>query len=156
VATIPGPDWHAACRHQPVRPNERFCPARGQFAAKFALRCDESTKLGLALNAPVAELIREARALGARVIIVEMPMSPDHRRSFYRLAAWNRYRHLLEQLVEASGAECVSACDWIQQSTEFADNLHLSPAGATDFSRRLALRTLNHAPPAHSVCTRYR
>ena len=40
--------------------------------------------------------------------------------------------------VEAAGVEYVSASDWIQDPAEFADNLHLSPAGAADFSRRLA------------------
>jgi hypothetical protein len=116
-----------------------FSLLEASSSAAFARRCEESSRLGVRLNAPVAEMIQEARTRAAQVVIVEMPMSPYHRETFYRLAAWSRYRQRLQQLVEAAGVEYVSASDWIQDPAEFADNLHLSPAGAADFSRRLAL-----------------
>lgn len=124
-----------------------FSLLEASSSAAFAGQCKNASRPSVGLNAPLVEIIREARARTAKVVIVEMPMSPYHRETFYRLAAWNRYRQRLRQLVEASGAEYVSAGDWIQDRAEFADNLHLSPAGAAYFSRRLALYL---AHPPHS------
>lgn len=108
-------------------------------SAAFARQCEESSKPAVGLQAPIAEIIRESRARGAKVVFVEMPMSPYHRETFYRLASWDRYRQKLRGLIDDAGAEYVSASDWIQNPDEFADNLHLAPAGAEDFSRHLAL-----------------
>ncbi|HKV54979.1 MAG TPA: SGNH/GDSL hydrolase family protein [Candidatus Binataceae bacterium] len=109
----------------------------------FAASCENWYKSGAGLNEPVSEMIRESHAHGAAVVIVEMPMAPYHRRQFYSLAEWDRYRQKVRKLVQEAGAEYISASDWISDPRDFADHLHLRATGAGDFSRELALYLRN-------------
>ena len=106
----------------------------------FVSECEHWSGVGDGLNKPALEIIREAEARGAKVVIVEMPMHPFHQQHFYALDAWHRYRNSLRTLVERNGAEYISASGWITDPGEFADHLHLTPRGAEEFSRRLALQ----------------
>jgi hypothetical protein len=104
----------------------------------FASQCERLTEQNAGLSQPIVQMIDAAHARGAQVVIVEMPMHPYHRSQFYALDAWDKYRDHLRKLVEAQHATYVSAADWIEPANEFADHLHLTPAGAQDFSRQLA------------------
>ena len=106
----------------------------------FASQCERLTEQNAGLSQPIVEMIAAAHARGAQVVIVEMPMHPYHRSHFYALGAWDKYRDHLRKLVEAQHATYLSAADWIAESNEFADHLHLSASGAQDFSRRLGLK----------------
>ncbi len=90
------------------------------------------------LSRPIVQLIADARAHGARVVIVEMPLPPKHQQEFYSLPAWQEYRKYVADRVRDSGADYVQASDWITNPSEFSDPLHMTAAGATEFSRRLA------------------
>jgi hypothetical protein len=104
----------------------------------FASQCERAQNA--VLSQPVLEIIADAHARGAHVVIVEMPMHPYHQSHFYALGAWDKYRDHLRQLVEAQHATYLSASDWIEDENEFADHLHLAPSGAKDFSARLAAK----------------
>jgi hypothetical protein len=115
-----------------------FALLEARSPADFASQCAQAQNAGL--SKPVLEMIADARARGAQVVIVEMPMHPYHQSHFYALSAWDKYREHLRKLVEAQHATYLNAADWIEQSNEFADHLHLAPSGAKDFSARLAVK----------------
>jgi len=104
----------------------------------FAAQCEAGQKADL--SQPILQMIADAHAHGAQVVIVEMPMHPYHQTHFYALPAWDQYRDHLRKLVAAQHATYLNAADWIQDPDEFADHLHLAPSGAKDFSRRLAVK----------------
>jgi hypothetical protein len=87
---------------------------------------------------PVADLIQLARAHGAKVYVVEMPMPSAHRRKFYETSAWNEVRENTRHAIEQLGAVYVRGSDWIGDDAMFVDNLHLSSEGSRLFTRRLA------------------
>ena len=115
-----------------------FSLLEARSPAEFLSQCELGQKAGL--SQPVLEIIADAHARGAQVVIVEMPVHPYHRSHFYALGAWEKYRDHLLKLVEAQNATYLNAADWIDGASEFADHLHLTPAGAQDFSRQLAVK----------------
>jgi hypothetical protein len=106
--------------------------------AEFEAECRLAIDGAHGLSRPIIQLIADARARGARVVIVEMPLPPAHQREFYSLPAWQEYRKYVEDRVRDSGADYIQASDWINDPSEFSDPLHMTAAGATEFSRRLA------------------
>jgi hypothetical protein len=104
----------------------------------FAAACDRWSEPTAGLSAPILEIVRESQAHGAKVVFVEMPMHPFHQRTYYDLPQWGRYRDKLRALIAQTGSTYISASDWIENPAEFADHLHLGPAGAKYFSGRLA------------------
>jgi hypothetical protein len=115
-----------------------FALLEARSPADFASQCTQAQNAGL--SKPVLEMIADAHARGAQVVIVEMPMHPYHQSHFYALGAWDKYREHLRKLVEAQHATYLNAADWIEDANEFADHLHLAPSGAKDFSARLAVK----------------
>jgi len=115
-----------------------FALLEARSPADFASQCERGQKTRL--SQPVVEMIADAHARGAQVVIVEMPMHPYHQSHFYALASWDKYRDHLRKLVEAQQATYLNADDWIEDQNEFADHLHLAPSGAKDFTARLAVR----------------
>jgi hypothetical protein len=115
-----------------------FALLEARSPADFASRCDRLTRENAELSEPVVEMITDAHARGAQVVIVDMPTHPYHQSHFYALGAWDKYRDHVRKLVEAQHATYLNAADWIEDANEFADHLHLTPSGAQDFSRRLA------------------
>ena len=113
-----------------------FALLEAHSPADFASQCELGQKAGL--SQPVLQMIADAHARGAQVVIVEMPMHPYHQSHFYALDAWGKYRDHLQKLVEAQHATYLNAADWIGDPNEFADHLHLTSSGARDFSRKLA------------------
>ncbi|HUL15990.1 MAG TPA: hypothetical protein VLV88_08335 [Terriglobales bacterium] len=102
---------------------------------EFAHHCDSALSAGLA--SPVEELLRQAHAAAIPVVVIEMPMSPFHRRAFYSSPSWPAYVSHLRSLLAPYDASFVDASDWITDGSLFADNLHLSASGGQEFSRRL-------------------
>lgn len=106
--------------------------------ADFEKECRLAIDGARGLSRPIVQLIADARAHGARVVIVEMPLPPAHRREFYALPAWQEYSRYIAARVRDCGADYVQASDWITNPSEFADPLHMTESGAIEFSRRLA------------------
>jgi hypothetical protein len=115
-----------------------FALLEARSPTDFTSQCERAQNAGL--SQPVLEMIADAHARGAQVVIVEMPMHPYHQSHFYALGAWDKYRDHLRKLIEAQHATYLSAADWIEDANKFADHLHLAPSGAKDFSARLAAK----------------
>jgi len=89
------------------------------------------------LNAPVSEIIREARQQGIHVVFVVMPLPPKHVLSFYDTTAWASYQQHIQLLLAAQNVAYLDASRWIPDASRFGDALHLTAQGAEEFSRRL-------------------
>jgi hypothetical protein len=89
------------------------------------------------LNAPVAEIIREAQQQGIKVVFVVMPLPPRHLAAFYDSGGWSTYQRHIRRLLAAQNVTYLDASRWIPDRANFGDALHLTPAGAAGFSRRL-------------------
>ena len=86
----------------------------------------------------VREIALQAEAAGAKVYFVEMPMPPDHVQMFYDQPQWSAgYRVHLQQMLGGLGAAYIDASHWMPDEDSFQDPLHLTYAGAQEFSRRL-------------------
>ena len=109
----------------------------------FVEACQKVIQAGDFLAAPVQEMLREAREHGAKVIVVEMPMHPDHVRRFYSEPVWRTFRARTRAAVESAGAAYLDASAWIPDGHLFADPLHLSKEGGIQFSRLLARRLID-------------
>jgi hypothetical protein len=91
------------------------------------------------LSAPVLDIIRQARAAGSSVFLVRMPLPKGRREYFAVDDSWEKYQRHIQNLAEAEGATLVDAIDWFSDDGKyFVDNLHLTAAGAAEFSSRLA------------------
>jgi len=86
----------------------------------------------------VHAIIDQGRAAGMKVIFVEMPLPPEHVRSFYDTQAWGGYRSHVRSMLEAEGAQFIDASHMMPQDSMFADPLHMTYAASKDFSRRFA------------------
>ena len=86
----------------------------------------------------IREIALQAEAAGAKVYFVEMPMPPDHVHMFYDQLQWSGgYREHLRQMVGELGASYIDASHWMPDVNSFEDPLHLTYAGAQEFSRQL-------------------
>jgi hypothetical protein len=103
--------------------------------AEFVRKCDVGTQEDL--SEPVHELIQEAKEARIKVVFVEMPMTPRHLRFFYDTRAWEQYRAHLSSLLAQQGVIYIDASRWMAGEQMFADPLHLTEAGAAQFSERL-------------------
>jgi hypothetical protein len=117
---------------------EDFAALEAEDVAAFAAACRAAAAGRVGFNPPVAELVQLARDRHAGLVVVEMPMTASHRRRFYETPEWAQYRAHVTALVRAAGGGYVDAADWVPDD-EFVDPLHLSPAGASRFTRRLSL-----------------
>jgi hypothetical protein len=107
-------------------------------AQAFFLACQQVIQSGGFLSAPVQTLIQQAQDHGAKVIVVEMPMHPLHLKQFYDQPIWEQFRNGTRAAVERAGATYLNASTWIPDDQLFDDHLHLSSAGANQFSQLLA------------------
>ena len=104
-------------------------------ASRFASDCASANTRSL--NIAVNEMIRESSERGIRVVFVEMPMHPYHVRTFYDLPEWKEYTAGVRISLASQNVEFIDASSWIASEQDFADHLHLSPRGASEFSERL-------------------
>jgi len=91
------------------------------------------------LLAAVRDLFETVRDARAELIVIEAPMTSSHRRRFYDTPEWEAYRAYVRSETERFGGRFVDASDWMVDAA-FEDAVHLSAAGATTFTTRLALR----------------
>lgn len=110
--------------------------------AQFEKECLAASQASL--NMPVAEIIRESRERGIRVVFILMPLPPNHVREFYDAPAWSVYQQHIRQLLAQQNVNFVDASRWIPDGDGFGDALHLSQKGAEQFSRRLAGALADH------------
>ena len=115
-----------------------FALLEASSAAEFSAQCDAAASQELI--APVREITRQGRQAGADVVVVEMPMPPEHLRTFYETPAWERYAAHVRSLVVAEGGNFLDASNWERDASMFADHLHLTEEGAMRFSQTLGQR----------------
>jgi hypothetical protein len=105
---------------------------------RFSRACADVIQSGAYLTKPVEALFRQAAAHGVQVVVVEMPMHPNHRREFYSQPIWAEFRSKTRRAVEVLGARYLNASDWVPEAESFADPVHLGEKGGKVFSRKLA------------------
>lgn len=118
--------------------NHNFAELEAPLPAVFTQHCHDAIEKKEPLSAPVQEIIRETRASGARIVIVEMPLPPSHVHKFYDLPDWAAYETYVRGMATAQGAEFIDASQWMPDGSDFQDILHLSKLGAAQFSTKLA------------------
>jgi hypothetical protein len=105
-------------------------------APEFIAECGRASRNPLIPS--VREIALQAEAAGAAVYFVEMPMPPDHVHMFYDQPQWSTgYRLHLQQMLGGLGANYIDASHWMPDEDSFDDPLHLTYAGAQEFSRHL-------------------
>lgn len=112
---------------------------------EFEQRCAKASQGEL--NAPVSEIIREARQQGIHIVFVVMPLPPRHVQTFYDTAAWSAYQQHIQDLLAAQDVAYLDASRWILDASKFGDALHLTHQGAEEFSHRLGVLCSNLADP---------
>lgn len=115
-----------------------FTALEPKNVAAFAQRCDAVIRQKQSFSPPVQAIIDRARAYGAKVFFVEMPVSPKHRQKFYSLPEWAALRAHLQGLAAQQGVIYLTASDWVDEAGNFEDTIHLSEQGARAFSAKLA------------------
>ncbi len=117
---------------------------------QFAERCQNVIRSGDFISPALQELFKEAQSHGSRVTVVEMPMTPFHRKQFYDQPVWGEFRAQTRAAVERAGAAYIDAGSWIPDDSDFQDHLHLSRLGAERFSRKLAEHMLERGNASRS------
>ena len=102
---------------------------------EFVEHCERAANAPL--NAPVAEIIRQAHEKRMNVVFIAMPLPPRHLQLFYDTPDWRAYQQHVQNLLASENVRYLDASRWIPDPAKFADALHLSEAGAQEFSRRL-------------------
>jgi hypothetical protein len=115
-----------------------FSVMEARDVPSFVQRCDAIVRARKGFSAPIQAMIDLAHQHGAKFYLVEMPMSPRHRQTFYALPVWAETRAYLQSLAEQQHATYIAASDWIPDGTNFQDAMHLNEQGARAFSARLA------------------
>ncbi|WP_439625379.1 hypothetical protein [Gemmata sp.] len=110
--------------------------------ADFATSCRRVVQERQPLTPAIAAILGRAVENGSPVVIVEMPVTDEHRRRFYSNPEWAAYREYVADLIRTAGGEYLVASDWVGPEG-FADHLHLNAVGARTFTRRIA----NLIPP---------
>ncbi len=110
----------------------------------FVRQCQQVIQSRAFLSAPIQALLQQARAQGANVVVVEMPMTHLHVASFYDQPVWEQYSTKSREAVEREGATFLDASRWIPEDSLFADHVHLTDNGAVKFSRLLASYLIKH------------
>jgi hypothetical protein len=103
---------------------------------EFIAECGRASRNPLIPS--IREISLQAEAAGAKVYFVEMPMPPDHVHMFYDQPEWSGgYRAHLQQMIGGLGANYIDASHWMPDEDSFEDPLHLTYAGAQEFSGHL-------------------
>lgn len=111
-----------------------FLTLRAIDADDFVRQCDLGSSQDL--SPPMSEFIRSASEAHAKVIVIEMPLHPEHLRLFYDTPAWQRYRNHLRNILGVRGVTYIDASHWFPE-TAFQDHIHLTDEGAARFSEQL-------------------
>jgi hypothetical protein len=115
----------------------------------FINRCNSAIHDGDSFSPPIQGILDLAAQHDVTVFLVEMPISPSHRKTFYSLPVWAEMREHLKTIAAKEHAVLITASDWVPDGDDFDDAVHLNSAGAKTFSRQLALtlaRMTSHQP----------
>lgn len=89
-------------------------------------------------NPDYEHIFAHAQNHGMKIVLVEMPISERHRATYYSQPVWKLYIAKLHELALRRGFTFIDASDWVNGEENFEDPLHMSPAGAQVFTKRLA------------------
>lgn len=89
-------------------------------------------------NASYERIFNEAKARNIKVVLLLMPISPQHRAKYYSQPIWHEYMEKLRRLAESRGMTVIDGSEWVNGEENFEDPLHMTPAGIEIFSKRLA------------------
>jgi hypothetical protein len=120
----------------------RFAQLEENSTDSFNRDCVQQVSEKRPLSEPVLEMIRNAREHGARLVFVEMPLSPEHIQRFYKGVGWPVYREYVRNLMLQQQAEFLDASEWLPEQSSYIDEIHLSEKGAEQFTGELAGKLL--------------
>lgn len=141
--------WRAVRGKAPVESGEVTAIQPDGHSTFVADRHLEEPAAGLRLNnniwkpgtvdmAAYARLTAEAKAIGAKVVFVDMPVIPEFIQRHPRgQRDYDEYLEMLRALTVREGAEMISLSATITDHAYFADEVHLNAAGAAVFSKTL-------------------
>jgi hypothetical protein len=117
------------------RANDFNLLVKQDFSA-FEQEASAAATDNVSLSGAVRQLLAEARSRNVAVKVVLMPRPTDFQPAL-ATAGWQRFVRHLKGLLAEQGATLVDASAWATNGVQFMDPLHLNPAGAAEFSRRL-------------------
>lgn len=88
-------------------------------------------------NTCYERIFSQASANRVHIILVLMPISPLHHDVFYAHDHWRTYQEGLEELAHKRRFDFIDASDWMPESNDFQDALHMTPSVTAEFSRHL-------------------
>jgi hypothetical protein len=88
-------------------------------------------------NTNYEQVFADAAQHKLKVVLLAMPMSPTHDTRFYSRASWQQYMANLRTLAQKRDFIVIDASEWLPEPDQFLDTLHMTPAGASEFSWRL-------------------
>ena len=94
-------------------------------------------------NHSYEDIFHESAQRHMKVIVVLMPLPQEHRARYYARSSWVDYVAKLRKLCVSRGYTVIDASDWLNDSTFFADSIHMSQAGNDAFSYRFG-QELSH------------
>ena len=103
----------------------------------FERDCLREARAGAPFSPPMDAIMKLCAQHNMSVVLVVMPMSSTHRRTYYSTAAWSQYETQLRAQAKHYGAQYVDASDWLEDA-QFQDRVHLLKSGAALFTQRLA------------------
>jgi hypothetical protein len=98
----------------------------------FDATLEKTVSTQSSLSKPIQKIISHKN----KIVFILMPMTRNHRQNFNSSDSWKSYFQHVKGLLKNQNIELVDALDWIDDPL-FEDNLHLSKAGAIEFSRQL-------------------
>jgi hypothetical protein len=120
----------------------RFAQLEANSIESFNRDCVQQVSEKWPLTEPVLEMIRAAKEHGAQLVVVDMPLSPEHIQRFYRGAGWPVYREYVRNLLQEQQADFLDASEWLPEQSSYIDEVHLSRKGSEEFTRELAGKLL--------------
>ena len=85
-------------------------------------------------NTSYERVFADAAQHKLKVVLVVMPMSPEHRARFYSRASWQQYIVALRTIAKERDFAVIDASAWMPEQSSFIDAVHMSQRGGSDFS----------------------
>jgi len=114
-----------------------FAALEADSPQSFDTRAEAFLQYPSHFNVSYEHLFAEAEQAHMRIVLVVMPMSPDHRSRFYARPSWKEYLGKLRELSQQRGFSVIDAEDWMPEADEFSDALHMTMPAASEFSYRV-------------------
>ncbi len=123
-------------------PSPRQIALHGRAAALEMIRRDYVARLhgfrmGAEPCAALEEILTSCRAAGVPVALMILPEGPVFH-TWYPAGAWEMMAAYLDSLRQRHGVPLINGRDWLPDEALYLDSHHLLPAGAGQFTGRLA------------------